>query len=63
MEEGKLLLTVDEVAQALRIGRSHAYAYILNGDIPSVKLGRSRRIPLAALSEFIEKLRSETAVD
>ena len=57
--EGKLLLTIDEAAQRLGIGRSHAYVYVLRGDIPSVKLGRSRRIPLDALQEFIERLRSE----
>ncbi len=59
----KLLLTVDEAAQRLGIGRSHAYVFVLRGEIPSVKLGRSRRIPLAALEEFIEKLRAEAEDD
>ncbi|MPZ51027.1 MAG: helix-turn-helix domain-containing protein [Dehalococcoidia bacterium] len=57
--DDKLLLTVDEAAQRLGIGRSHAYIYVLRGEIPSVKLGRSRRVPLEALQEFIEKLRSD----
>jgi excisionase family DNA binding protein len=35
--EGKLLLTVDEAAQRLGIGRSHTYIYVLRGQIPSVK--------------------------
>jgi excisionase family DNA binding protein len=55
--EGKLLLTVDEAAQRLGIGRSHAYAYVLSGELESVKIGRSRRVPAAAVEDFIERLR------
>jgi len=55
----KRLLTVDEAAQRLRIGRSHAYIYVLRGELESVKLGRSRRVPAAALDEFIERLRTD----
>jgi excisionase family DNA binding protein len=58
MEE-KRLLTVDEAAQRLGIGRSHAYVYVLRGELESVKLGRSRRVPAQALEDFIEKLRAE----
>lgn len=57
--EGKLLLTVDEAAQRLGIGRSHAYIYVLRGEIESVKIGRSRRIPAEALDAFVERLRSD----
>jgi excisionase family DNA binding protein len=57
--EGKLLLTVSEAAVRLGIGRSHTYQYVLRGELESVKLGRSRRVPLCALQDFVEKLRSE----
>ena len=57
--QDKLLLTIDEAAQRLGIGRSHAYIYVMKGEIPSVKLGRSRRVPAAALDEFVERLRVE----
>jgi excisionase family DNA binding protein len=57
--EGKLLLTVDEAAHRLGIGRSHAYVYVLRGELPSVKIGRSRRVPVQALQEFIERLRED----
>ncbi len=43
LASGKLL-TVDEAAMRLGIGRSHAYEFILRGEIRSVKIGRSRRI-------------------
>jgi excisionase family DNA binding protein len=58
--EGKLLLTVDEAAHRLGIGRSHAYVYVLKGDLPSIKIGRSRRVPVQALREFIERMRDES---
>ena len=57
--EGKLLLTIDEAAQRLGIGRSHAYVYVMKGEIPSVKIGRSRRVPVAALEGFIQRLQAE----
>src|SRR4051794_24142180 len=45
----RLLLTIDEAAARLGIGRSHAYIYVMKGELASVKLGRSRRVPAAAL--------------
>lgn len=62
MEE-KRLLTVDDCARRLGIGRSHTYAYVLKGDIASVKLGRNRRITPEALDAFIERLQSEQVED
>ena len=59
----KRLLTVDEAAQRLGIGRSHAYIYVLRGELESVKLGRSRRVPAEAVEEFVKKLRGEQAED
>ncbi len=61
--ESKLLLTVDEAAQRLGIGRSHAYVFILRGELPSLKLGRSRRVPASALEDFVERLKAEQASD
>ena len=56
----KRLLTVAEAARRLGIGRSHAYIYVLRGELESVKLGRSRRVPVDAIDAFVERLRSET---
>ena len=56
----KRLLTVAEAARRLGIGRSHAYIYVLRGELESVKLGRSRRVPVEAIDAFVERLRSET---
>jgi len=53
------LLTIGEAARFLSLSRSKLYAYVLGGDIPSITLGRSRRIPAAALADWIERQRAE----
>lgn len=44
-EKPKLVGTVADVQKALQISRSAAYEQIGLGEIPSVKVGRSIRIP------------------
>ena len=39
-----MVLTVEEVARVLRIGRGAAYEAVRRGDIPSLRLGRSIRV-------------------
>lgn len=53
VEELPLLLTVDEAAEVLRIGRSGAYAAVASGFLPSVRIGRTIRIPRDALAVLI----------
>ncbi len=50
-----LLLTPTEAAKRLSIARSSLYELLLRGEIVSLKIGRSRRVPLAALSDFIDR--------
>ncbi|MBK3642982.1 helix-turn-helix domain-containing protein [Streptomyces sp. MBT33] len=47
------LLTVAEVMARLRLGRSTVYDLIRTRRLPSVTIGRCRRIPASALSAFI----------
>ena len=49
----KLLLTISEAAFLLGMGRSFVYELVLKGEIPSIKLGRARRIPASALERFV----------
>jgi len=44
----------DEVAERLRLSRSKTYAAIQSGEIPSVRIGRSVRVPRAALERWVE---------
>lgn len=55
MTPSKLLLTVPETCLALGLGRSHVYGLIQRGELPSILVGRSRRIPVAALERFVEE--------
>lgn len=56
-----LLLTPEEAAQALRVGRSKVYDLMRSGELPSVKLGGSRRVSLTALTAFVAALEREAA--
>lgn len=48
------LLTVDEVAERLRLSRNTIYDLIHTHQIPHVRLGRKFRIPTQALERWIE---------
>ena len=47
------LLTVAEVLARLQVGRSPVYDLIRPRRLPSVSIGRCRRIPASALGDFI----------
>ena len=47
------LLRAEEVAKALRIGRTKAYEMMAAGELPVVRLGRCVRVPRRRLAEWI----------
>ncbi len=49
----RLLLTVEEAARRLGIGKTLAWELVWAGVLPSVRLGRCVRIPLRALEAWI----------
>jgi excisionase family DNA binding protein len=55
-----MLLTVEETASELRIARRRVFEMIRDGSLPSVKIGRSRRIRSADLAEYVAGLEPET---
>ena len=50
----KKLLSVSEASTLLGIGRSLFYSLVMRGQIQNITIGRARRIPAAALDEFIQ---------
>jgi excisionase family DNA binding protein len=54
--DDRLLLTVQEAARRLGIGRSLMYELIASGAVRSVRVGRLRRIPSDALGSYIASL-------
>jgi excisionase family DNA binding protein len=55
----KLLLRPVEAADLIGLGRAKTYALIRAGAIPSVRLGKSIRVPVSALREWVDGLRQE----
>ncbi len=49
----RLLLTVEEAADLVGIGRTLTYRLIREGSLATVKVGRLRRVPAAALHAWI----------
>jgi len=56
------LLTVEEAAQRLSLGRTTLYALLKDGQITSVRIGRLRRIPVGALVAYTARLLAEQNV-
>jgi excisionase family DNA binding protein len=53
-----LVLTVEEAAERLGVGRTLMYALVSSGAVESVQIGRLRRIPADALDTFLNGLRT-----
>jgi excisionase family DNA binding protein len=62
-DHAKVLLTIEEAARLLGIGRTKAYALVKSGALASVQIGRLRRIHVQALNEFASHLNSATHLD
>lgn len=54
--EPPMLVTVEEAARRLSIGRTAAYMLVLRGEIQSVKIGRTRRVVVKSLEAYIQRL-------
>ena len=53
--QGDRLLKGDEVARILNISRSQAYKLMQQGEISTVRIGRSVRVRYESLWKFIEE--------
>lgn len=54
IDGGPHVLTVDELAAQLRIGRRAAYEAVRRGEVPGViRVGRSIRVSVAAIDQWI----------
>lgn len=49
----RLLLRADDVAEMLQISRSGVYDLVKRGELPSVRIGGSVRIPAAAIDRIV----------
>ena len=51
---GTQFLTVAEVALMMRVSKMTVYRLLHNGDMPSVRVGRSFRVPANAVHEYLQ---------
>jgi excisionase family DNA binding protein len=61
VDEQHEYLKVPEVAMVLRIARSRAYELVANGEIPSLRIGRSVRVSREELERWLEEQRQLSA--
>jgi excisionase family DNA binding protein len=57
----RLVLTIEQAARRLGIGRTLMYSLVMDGEIESVTIGRLRRIPVECLTEYVNRLREQNA--
>lgn len=54
LQDAPDVLTVDEVAKLLRVGRNHAYELVRTGVVRSIKLGRRIVVPKAVMMDLLQ---------
>ncbi|WP_420117214.1 helix-turn-helix domain-containing protein [Micromonospora sp.] len=54
--DNRIVLTIEEAAQRLGIGRTTMYALVKAGQIRTVTIGRLRRVPTFCLDEYVRDL-------
>ena len=52
----KLLLRPTEAAELIGMGRAKTYDLIRTGDLPSVRIGKSIRVPARELRAWVDQL-------
>ncbi|MFD7877604.1 excisionase family DNA-binding protein [Streptomyces sp. NPDC059766] len=52
-----VLLTVEEAARRLSVGRTTCFALIRSGELESITVGHLRRVPADAVPEFVARRR------
>jgi excisionase family DNA binding protein len=61
MNDEQLVFTPEQIAQKIAQGRTTVYALMKSGALPSVRIGRSRRVTKAALEDYVARLESNEA--
>jgi excisionase family DNA binding protein len=58
----RMLLRPAEAAEAIGVSRSRMYELLASGELPSIRVGRTVRVPVAALQAWIaERLKQNDA--
>ena len=57
--EDKILMRPRETAEALGLGLSKTYQLLATGKLPSIRVGRSIRVPVDALNAWVKTAQQE----
>lgn len=63
MSTEPVVLKPEDAARSLGISRSSLYELLSRDEIESIKIGRSRRIPIAAIDSYVARLVAEQTED
>jgi excisionase family DNA binding protein len=55
-DASRIVLTIEEAARRLGIGRTLMYSLVMSGAVRSVSIGRLRRVPVQCLEEYVNAL-------
>ena len=58
-----LLLTINQVAGLLNLGRTKTYELVMSNRIKSVKLGRRRLVPMNNVERYVAELNNQAVDD
>ena len=53
------LLSIPEAGEALHLGETKVKQLVARGELLSVKIGKSRRIPVSAVRDYVARLVSQ----
>jgi excisionase family DNA binding protein len=63
LKDERFLLTLEEAARRLPVGRTTLYELAARGELQPVTIGRCRRVPLSSLTSFVDRLTSEVRAE
>lgn len=59
MDDRRLTLSIDEVAEILGISRGLVYGLVARGELPSIRFGRRILVPKKAVDELVNAYAGE----
>jgi excisionase family DNA binding protein len=62
-EQYETLLTISEVANVLRVSKMTIYRLVHDGQLPSMRIGKSLRVPVSALDAYLSQAADAQSTD